>query len=369
MKAVYLNQPLLESALADRLDAAAVQFSSNIRPVALACKTADGADNAGYFLPVSGSKISLDQRLDRIISSYQAICGGTFDSCLLILASTSQQIQEIEQQVVAEGEFKSTHVYKLDLIAEKLRLAWGFASSFALNTACTSAANALIYGARLVEQKVYRQVLVIATEAPSDLALQGFGSLGLNSPTGRYRPFHPERDGLILGEAYAAVLLSDEQHESTCGRLLGGGSGCDTSNMTSTREDGSHIYDVAVLALQEAGVQPEQIQLIKHHGTGTDNNDRAEAAATQRIFPTSSPASCCLKPWLGHTLGACGLAEVVLLMYCISNQLPIPAFDYAAEAILHLPTSVPDLPVDALVMANFSGFGGNNASLILQGVG
>ena len=368
MKGVYLNKPWLESALADQLDTAASQFTSNIKPVAVPSKTADGSDNAGYFLPVSGSKISLDQRLDRIISSYQAICGGTFDSCLLILASTSQKIQEIEQHVVQDGGFNSTHVYKLDLITEVLRDTWGFASSFALNTACTSAANALIYGARLVGQKIYRQVLVVAYETPSELTLQGFGSLGLNSPSGQYRPFHPERDGLILGEAYAAVLLSDEQHESTCGRLLGGGSGCDTSNTTSTREDGSHIYNVAVLALQEAGVQSEQIQLIKHHGTGTDNNDRAEATATQRIFPASIPASCCVKPWLGHTLGACGLAEVVLLMYCISNKLPLPAFDYATEAILHLPPSVPDLPADALVMANFSGFGGNNASLILQGV-
>ncbi|MBE0507475.1 MAG: beta-ketoacyl synthase [Marinospirillum sp.] len=369
MKGVYLNQPWLESALADRLDSAASQFTSNIKPDAKACKSADGSQNAGYFFFAAGIKTPLVQRLNRIVSSYLASCGGSFDSCLLILASTSQQIQEIEQRVVQDGGFKSTHVYKLDLMAKILMSTWGFASSFALNTACTSAANALIYGARLVEQKIYRQVLVVAYETPSELTLQGFGSLGLNSQSGQYRPFHPERDGLILGEAYAAVLLSDEQHKSTCARLLGGGSGCDTSNMTSTREDGSHIYGVAKHALQEAGVKAEHIQLIKHHGTGTDNNDRAEAAATQRIFPVSSPASCCLKPWLGHTLGACGLAEVVLLMYCISNQLPIPAFDYAAEAILHLPTSVPDLPVDALVMANFSGFGGNNASLILQGVG
>lgn len=368
MSSVYLNQPWLESSLAGNLAASAQQFSNNIKPQAQPCKSSDGAYNIGFFYPVAGTKVKLAQRINRIVNSCLPSCNDSFADCLLILASTSQAIQEIEEKVIQEKNFNSTHVYKLDLFAETVKKAWGFASALSLNTACTSAANALIYGARLVKEQAYKKVLVIAYETPSELALQGFGSLGLNSMSGNYRPFHPERDGLILGEAYAATLITQEKTTSSYAKLLGGGSGCDTSNMTSTQVDGSHIHATAELALEEAGVKVEQIDLIKHHGTGTDNNDLAEAAAFERTFLTTTPASCCLKPWLGHTLGACGLAEVILMMYCISNKFAFPAIDYAAEAITPLSAFPLELPLNSLVLANFSGFGGNNASLVLQGV-
>lgn len=368
MSSVYLSQPWLESSLADNLVASAQQFTTSIKPQAQPCKSSNGAYNIGYFYPAAGAKVRLAERINRIVSSYLPSCNDSFADCLLILASTSQAIQEIEEEVTQEKNFNSTHVYKLDLFAETVKKAWGFASAISLNTACTSAANALIYGARLVKEQVYKKVLVVAYETPSELALQGFGSLGLNSLSGHYRPFHPERDGLILGEAYAATLLTQEKNSSSYAKLLGGGSGCDTNNMTSTLVDGSHIHATAELALEEARVKAEKINLIKHHGTGTDNNDLAEAAALERIFPITSPASCCLKPWLGHTLGACGLAEVVLMMHCISNKLALPALDYATEAFTPLPAYPLELPVNSLVLANFSGFGGNNASLVLQGV-
>src|SRR5690554_4887293 len=202
MSSVFLNQPWLESSLADNLVASAQQFSNNIKPTGQLSKSADGLQNTGYFFPVAEKEITLDQRINRIIRHYLASCNNSFADCLLILASTSQKIQEIEEKVATVGCFESTHVYKLDLLTENLQKIWGFASSIAMNTACTSAANALIYGARLVKQGVYKKVLVIAYETPSKLTLQGFGSLGLNSLSGHYRPFHPERDGLILGEAY-----------------------------------------------------------------------------------------------------------------------------------------------------------------------
>lgn len=370
MPAVYLNQPWLECGLADNLEASANQFSNNIKPSGQQIKSLDGLQNIGYFFSVAGKEATLDERINRIITSYLASCNNSFADCLLILASTSQKIQEIEKKVTAAASFKSTHVYKLDLLTENLQKTWGFASSIAMNTACTSAANGLIYGARLVKQGVYKKVLVIAYETPSKLTLQGFGSLGLNSASGEYCPFHLERDGLILGEAYTAALLTQEKNITSCAQLLGGASGCDTSNMTSTLVDGSHIHTIANLALKESAIKSEQIQLIKHHGTGTGNNDIAEAAAVERIFSNASvPSSCILKPWLGHTLGACGLAEVVLMMYCISNGLALPGLNYSKNAITSLPSTSFKINSNALVMANFSGFGGNNASLILQGAG
>lgn len=365
--AVFLDRPFMESALADTLDGAA-QRLADAPPVPSPRVRPDSGECAGYFLAVGRDPgQALDDRLDRLIGPYQGQDGALSD-CLLILASTNQSIQEIERRVSHDGNFNDSHVYRLDRMAERLKQRWGFAEAMAMNTSCTSAANALLYGARLVRNGQYRQVLVLAYETPSELVMQGFGSLGLNSPSGEYRPFHAERDGLVLGEAYAGVLLTTEKTAQTCGVFLGGASGCDTSSMTSTLEDGAHVHAMAVRALREAGLKAGQIQLLKYHGTGTDSNDRAEAAAAERIFAGHSPVACCLKPWLGHTLGACGLTEVLLLMSCIRQGLPLPVLSYAADAIVTLPQQPVELPVSAPLMANFSGFGGNNACLILQGV-
>lgn len=365
--AVFLDRPFMESSLADTLASAAPRLADAPPPASPRVRP-DTGECAGHFLPVRRDYgQSLGDRLDRLISACH-VRDGALSDCLLILASTNQSIHEIESRVSHEGNFNDSHVYRLDRMAERLKQLWGFREALAINTSCTSAANALLYGARLVRSGQYRQVLVLAYETPSELVMQGFGSLGLNSPSGEYRPFHAERDGLVLGEAYAGVLLTTERSADSCGVFLGGASGCDTSSMTSTREDGAHVHAMAARALRSSGLEPEDIRLLKYHGTGTDSNDRAEAAATARIFGGHSPAACCLKPWLGHTLGACGLTEVLLLMYCISHGLPLPALPYADEAIVALPRQAVNLPVSAPVMANFSGFGGNNASLILQGV-
>ena len=365
--AVYLDRPLMTSTLGDSLPAAAQQLCA-APPVPSPCESPDTGECNGYFLPLrKNTKTTLMARLEQLIGSYYAIEGSLSD-CLLILASTTQNIQDIECRVSAAGHFNESHVDRLDHSTQQLKQYWGFREALAINTSCTSAANALLYGARLLRRGEYRRVLVLAYETPSDLVMQGFATLGLNSLSGSYRPFHIERDGLVLGEAYAAALLSLERSAQSCAVLLAGASGCDTSSMTSTRDDGSHIHAMATRALQEAGLAPAQIQLLKYHGTGTASNDIAEAAASETLFTDSSPLACCLKPWLGHTLGACGLTEVLLLMYCIRHGLALPVLAYAEEAIISLPRQSVGLSSSAIVMANFSGFGGNNASLILQGL-
>jgi 3-oxoacyl-[acyl-carrier-protein] synthase-1 len=187
--------------------------------------------------------------------------------------------------------------------------------------------------------------------------------LGLVSPSGDYRPFHPQRDGLVLGEAYAAAMLSLQPGPAPLARLLGGFSACDTSSLTNTREDGSHIEWVMREALRSAGVSAEQIGLVKPHGTATGANDRAESNGVRLLFGEALPPLCVLKPWLGHTLGACGLTETLLL---VENLGHLPACDYAAEALLPLPAKALTIGEDSLLLANFFGFGGNNASLVLQ---
>jgi 3-oxoacyl-[acyl-carrier-protein] synthase-1 len=360
--AVYLQRGALHCALGADLDEAADNLLADCKPAPTPFLLHELQQPRPY-LAVTGAE-PLDARLDRLLD--ETLGDTPASDCLLIVASTALDIAELEAQAAAEGGFRFEHSTPLDLMAERLRQRHGFAEAFTLNTACTSAANGLLYGARLLAGGEYRRVLVLAFETPSAIARQGFGALDLTSPSGAYRPFHPERDGLILGESYCAALLSTDPGPAPLATLLGGFSACDTSSLTTTREDGSHIDWVMRRALQVAGVEAGQIGLAKLHGTATGANDLAESAGMRLLYPETMPPLAVLKPWLGHSLGACGLSETLLLLAALRRGA-LPALDYAGEALLPLPAAPKAVAPDALLLANFFGFGGNNASLVLQG--
>lgn len=363
MTPIYLQRGALHSALGPDLQAASGALQRGTRPVPSSF-TLHELQQPRAYLRASPGLENLDQRFDRLIRETLGSDTGDLGDCLLIVASTSLDINDLEAQVATQGGFRNEHSTSLDLLAVKLQQRWRFADAFTLNTACTSAANGLLYGARMLAAGLYRRALVLAFETPSAIAQQGFGALDLTSPSGDYRPFHPERDGLVLGEAYAAALLSSQPGEAPLAKLLGGFSACDTSNLTTTREDGSHIDWVMREALRSAGIGAEQIDLVKLHGTATGANDRAESNGVRLLFAEQLPPLCVLKPWLGHTLGACGLSETLLLMNTLAR---LPGLDYAAEAMLPLASEPSCVKADGLLLANFFGFGGNNASLVLQG--
>jgi 3-oxoacyl-[acyl-carrier-protein] synthase-1 len=360
---VYLQRGALHSALGADLPAAALALRSGERPRAGEFLLHELLQPRPYLYAVDAGEY-LEQRLDRLVCETLGASRQALDDCLLIVASTGLDIAALEAQVGADQGFRHEHSTPLDALSSELRQRWGFAEAFTLNTACTSAANGLIYGARLVASGQFKRVLVLAFETPSALAMQGFGALDLTSPSGRYRPFHPERDGLVLGEAYACALLGLEPGPAPLARLLGGFSACDTSSLTGTREDGSHIDTVMRAALRSAGRELSEIDLVKLHGTATTANDIAESNGMHSLFGDAMPTLCALKPWLGHTLGACGLSETLLLIEAL-RQGQLLAADYAGEAILPLAAESVGT-VDDLLLANFFGFGGNNASLVLQ---
>ena len=363
MKPVYLQRAQLCSALSEDLQTAAAACRQGQLPQPEWFELHERSERRPY-LKVAGASMDLRQRLQRLID---ASTDGALDDCLLILASTTLDIASIEARVMA-GEATGNQIAPaLDALAEELRQQWGFAGAFTLNTACTSAANGLLYGARLVSRNHYRRALVVAFETPSEVTRQGFGVLELTSPSAAYRPFHAERDGLILGESYASVMISREPGPAPLARLLGGFSACDTSSLTTTAEDGSHIDWVMRRALHSARTTTAKIGLVKLHGTATTANDEAESNGMRRTFPRALPPLCMLKPYLGHTLGACGLSETLLLMETL-RQGALPGTDYADQALLPLPAQALTVPQRSLLLANYFGFGGNNASLVLQGI-
>ncbi|MDX1298198.1 MAG: beta-ketoacyl synthase N-terminal-like domain-containing protein [Pseudomonas sp.] len=367
MTPVYLQRAALHCALGEDLHTAAQAMQQGRTAPAEQFQLHEVHEPRSYLYAAQTGE-SLTQRLNRLIGETLGEQPQALDDCLLIIASTSLDIAELEAQTTERQGFQPDDSTSLDLIARQLRQDWGFTAAFTLNTACTSAANGLLYAARLINAGQYARALVLSFETPSAIAMQGFGALGLTSPSGQYRPFHPERDGLILGEAYCAALLSREPGAAPLARLLGGFSACDTSSLTTTREDGSHIHWVMQQALRSAGCSAEQINLVKLHGTATGANDEAERNGMRLLYSAQMPALSVLKPWLGHTLGACGLSESLLLLKALQLG-PLPGLAYAEAAMLPFSQSTQALPADGLLLANFFGFGGNNASLVLQGCG
>ena len=365
MNPIYLQRAALHCALGDDLHHAAQALQSDQAPQGEPFVLHEVQEPRTYLYAAKTGE-SLSERLDRLLTETLGAPPQTLDDCLLIVASTSLDISELEALTTERQGFCPDDSTSLDLLAHQLRQRWGFAAAFTLNTACTSAANGLLYGVRLINAGQYARTLVLSFETPSAIAMQGFGALMLTSPSGQYRPFHPERDGLLLGEAYTAVLLSHEPGDAPLARLLGGFSACDTSSLTTTREDGSHIHWVMQQALNSAGCSAAQINLVKLHGTATSANDEAESNGMRRLYSEQMPALSLLKPWLGHTLGACGLSESLLLLKTLQLGA-LPAVDYASEALLPFSAEPQALAADSLLLANFFGFGGNNASLVLQG--
>ena len=363
MKPVYLQRAQLYSALGETLPEAARACRQGRLPQPEWFELHERNEPRPY-LRVAGTPQDLRQRLHQLVAASAE--GERLDDCLLILASTTLDIVAIEARVKAGEPTGNPMAPVLDALAEELCHEWGFGGAFTLNTACTSAANALLYGARLVARNHYRRALVLAFETPSEVTRQGFGVLELTSPSAAYRPFHPERDGLILGEAYASVMLDREAGPAPLAKLLGGFSACDTSSLTNTAEDGSHIDWVMRRALHSAKARPEKIALVKLHGTATQSNDQAESNGMRRTFTRTLPPLCALKPYLGHTLGACGLSETLLLLESL-RQGALPGCDYAEQALLPLLGEPLALPAGSLLLANYFGFGGNNASLVLKG--
>jgi len=364
MSAVYLHSAVLRSALADNLADAALAIQQG--------QTAHYRDFVLHEREQSCRYFSLAQQqpllehLHANINSVHSQHAIPFADCLLIIASTGLNIHFFETLTQKQNSFNPSDATPLNQLAQSLQNDYGFATAFCINTACTSAANALLYSARLLEQQHYSHVLVLAFETPSEVAIQGFGVLELTSNSGRYQPFHAQRDGLILGESYAAALLSNEPTTQPLARLLGGFSACDTSSLTGTREDGSHINWVMQQALTDAQCRRQDIDLIKLHGTATQANDLAEYNGMQKWLKEDSvPALCVIKPWLGHTLGACGLSETLLLLECLKNQC-VPIMPDSQNCSLPLLQTATWPLQQTRVLANFFGFGGNNASIIFE---
>ncbi len=246
----------------------------------------------------------------------------------------------------------------------------GFPLRTSPSTACSSAANALMLGARLLCSGQADIVAAGGSECLSDFHLQGFASLMILD-TQPCRPFDAGRTGLNLGEGAAYLILEREDNALRRGArplavLSGWGNACDAFHQTASSDNGEGAFRAMQSALQQAGLRPGDISYVNAHGTGTPNNDASESAALRRVFGDALPPVSSTKGLTGHTTSASGSIETVFCLLSMQNGwIPGNCGFCTPDPACIVPTGgVPATLRHCL--CNAFGFGGNDSALILS---
>ena len=256
---------------------------------------------------------------------------------------------------------------------EEIAAMFGISECTTISTACSSAANALILGANLLKTGQADLVIAGGSEALTRFHLNGFNSLMIldHEPC---RPFDAQRAGLNLGEGAAFVVMETEASARERGAdihawLTGYGNACDAFHQTASSDNGEGAYRAMTEALEMAHLQPEDIDYVNAHGTGTPNNDLSESAALKRVFAEKMPLISSTKAFTGHTTSASGSIETVICLLAMQHHF-VPAnlrWEHQIPDGITPTTGVKDVTLKHVV-CNAFGFGGNDSSLILSAV-
>jgi 3-oxoacyl-(acyl-carrier-protein) synthase len=257
-----------------------------------------------------------------------------------------------------------------DKIANELGLK-GMVTS--ISTACSSAANAIMLGSRLIKSGKLDRVIVGGTDALSKFTINGFKTLMILSD-GYNKPFDNERNGLNLGEAAAYLVLESDElvkkdNKKVLARVSGYANANDAFHQTASSENGEGAFLAMEKAFRVAQLQPNQIDYINVHGTATPNNDLSEGRAIARLFGESEvPDFSSTKPFTGHTLAAAAAIEAVYSVLAIQNNVIFPNLNFKtpmAEFNLVPQTTLKHKNIEH-VLSNSFGFGGNCSTLIFS---
>lgn len=230
---------------------------------------------------------------------------------------------------------------------------------FYVASACTSSLNAMLSAKTLIESGLFENALVLGLELGNQFTSAGFSGMQLLAAD-LPRPLDASRDGLVLGEAVAALYLGKQ---AARWRLLGGANRVNGDNPVGA--DQRVVTQIIAQALDECGLAPAQIDLVKLQAAGSPQNDAEEIAGLQQIF-SSLPPLVTLKAALGHTLGASGAAELALLMACLETDTwPVTiAKNVDPQLNAQCCAALPKPP--ARILANILGFGGGHSCVLIE---
>src|SRR6267378_3026234 len=237
--------------------------------------------------------------------------------------------------------------------------------------ACASGTNAIGHAFECVRSGRYERILSGGYDALSELVFVGFDSLQASTPE-KCRPFDRERSGMVLGEGAAVLALENletarARNARILGEIIGYGISTDNHHLTQPDPSGSGPRRAMEQALQIANRADEEVDYINAHGTATVFNDAAEGKAITELFnrvPVSSS-----KSMIGHSLGAAGAIEAVICLLALQAQLLPPNINFrSSDPGLNLnivANESREAEID-VVLSNSFGFGGTNASILIQ---
>ena len=254
----------------------------------------------------------------------------------------------------------------LSATAQKIANAIGISTTpIVVSNACVSGAMALSVADSLLKTDSYDSAVVLAGDEISEFVLSGFQSFQAMSAK-PCKPYDATRDGITLGEATAAVYVSKEAQGAKA-QLLGSSSINDANHISGPSRTGEGLYLSVQNALDEAKIDPKQIDLINAHGTGTLYNDEMESIAFMRANLLSAPLNS-YKAYFGHTLGTSGLLETLLTIELAHYKTLLKSLNFETLGVSH--------PINVLretqhkevnyILKTASGFGGSNTALVIK---
>ena len=352
MKPVYMAGRALASTLGmDLMQAAATLSRPPLDEPARYVLPGNGNGTVPYF-SIPDTAAGWNDRARALISRVAADAQAERARKGALFIATSSQDGAGVEQGVREMDF--------NVLAHRIAdwLDWQ-GPVYLVSTACTSSINAMLSALELLRAGSVSEALVLGIELDNRLTVPGFAALQLLTRSSS-KPFAQARDGLILGEAVAALRLSTQ--ETAPWQVLGGANVVDGALPTGASE--TAVIEMCQRALAASGIQSHQIDLVKAQAAGSPGNDAVEAAGLRQAFD-ELPALVSLKPLIGHCMGASGAAEIALLLTCLEQGLWPEYFAEADPALgVRLAARAPQRVQHLL--AYILGFGGSHAAIVLE---
>ncbi|GAB4333071.1 MAG: beta-ketoacyl-ACP synthase II [Flammeovirgaceae bacterium] len=311
----------------------------------------------------------------------------------VIWASGIGGLMTFQEQVIefAKGDgtprFNPFFIPKMiiDLSSGQISMRHGFMGpNFSVVSACASSTNALIDAFNYVRFGMAEVIITGGSEAAvTEAGVGGFSSLQAlsernDNPQIASRPYDKNRDGFVLGEGAGALVLEELEHAKARGakiycEVIGGGMSADAYHMTSPHPEGKGVVLVMKNALQDAGIQPQDVDYINTHGTSTPAGDMAEIMAIQKVFGEHAYKMniSSTKSMTGHLLGAAGAIEAIAGIMSIERQVIPPTInntepDPTLDPKLNCTFNMAQKRKVNIVLSNTFGFGGHNATILLK---
>ena len=271
----------------------------------------------------------------------------------------------------------------VNMVAGNLSIKFGLKGpNYSIVSACATGTHNIGEAAIMIRHGYVDVMLAGGAEmATSPVGLGGFAaaralSTRNDDPEAASRPFDKERDGFVLSDGAGVVVLEEYEHAKARGatiyaELVGVGMNSDAYHMTAPSEDGTGAAECMHLALNDAGLNSEQVQYINAHGTSTPAGDVAETRAVKRAFGDHAYklAVSSTKSMTGHMLGAAGGAEAIFTILAIRDQVAPPTINYHTPDpdcdLDCVPNTARQMTID-VALSNSFGFGGTNGTLIFR---